>query len=297
MIALLTTSIGCGGGKVATNELSSYRQSDAFYETPTPAPKTDLENKNLTPSIDFDGVRLQNKVPDVLGLEAVNEPAYYLEYEDDKPDSVVPRHVSIKFRGDYATRHEKSFYSPEINIYPVEEFRKALGKSASTVSNFDNEITQLRNIISNKPSKLKDVPRIPFHDGSPKIITHLKYFALENTEGITYLTHFDIEPSLVGNGRLTYVFQGLTLDNRYYIFATFPVTLDILPSSDANRFREYELPDYFYDPESREANEANFDRYLDSVAALLENTAESRFEPSLTYIDETLTTLKIAKRE
>jgi hypothetical protein len=93
------------------------------------------------------------------------------------------------------------------------------------------------------------------------------------------------------------VFQGLTSDSRYYVFATFPVTLDILPSSDANRFRDYELPVYFFDPKSREDNESNFKHYLESMTALLENTAESKFKPSLTSIDETLKTLKIAKRK
>lgn len=299
VIALISTFTGCSGTSTATpSKIHETEKSyAALLKEPTPRPKTDSEYRSLTQAIDVRGVKLQNKIPAVTGIEAITKPAYYLEEADHKPDNVVPEFTSIRFHGDYAKRHEESFFSPEINIYPIDEFRVALGKSKNAVTYFDDQITLLRKIVSDKPSELKKVPSIPLGDGSPIIVTHLRYRRFTDCEGVSYLTHFDIEPSLIGNDRLTYVFQGITLDERYYIFATFPVTLGILPSSNASHFRDYEMPLFFYDPKTRKINEANFERYLNSMKILLENTPATKFEPSLTYIDETLETLKAAYRD
>ena len=289
--ALLGITAGCAG---KVNELRNTESAPKITDSTKLQPDSQSESKprlEIAQSIDHNGVTIQNKIPVASGIEAVYKSAHYLEQESDKPDSVVPTYLSLKFRGDYAEEHRQSFYQPEVNIYPIKEFREALGKSKHLVDYLDRNIKELSSIISSKERRLIDLPRIPFHDGEPTMITHLRYPTFGNGKAVEYLTHFDIEPAIIGNDRLTYVFQGLTSDRQYYIFATFPVTLDILPPSDSESFRGYEMPRFFYEPKTRNTNETNFSRYLTSMTKLLEETSDDQFKPSLTSIRNTLATL------
>jgi hypothetical protein len=290
-IAIVSLITGCAIESNVSENVAAAPSESSMPKTqnvtpldaePTPEPRQFIEHK---------GASLQNKIPAASGLIAAEEKALYLEEESDKPDSVVPNYLSLKFRGRYASTNQNSSYQPEVNIYPIEEFRTVLGKSKTAVEYLDKGIEQLKTIISSRPKRLKNVPRIPLHDGSPTTITHVKYVQFANGSGVQYLTHFDIEQAIIGNERLTYVMQGLTSDGRYYIFATFPVALDFLPHSDASEFRGYKSPLYFYEPKTRAANEKNYERYLSSMTALLEGTHDDRFEPTLTSIQSTLSTL------
>jgi hypothetical protein len=259
--------------------------------TPAPCPTPTRERQTQTGSILFKGVSLTTKVPTARTIEAVLEPPHCLQEETDKPDSVVPQYISLKLKGQYTVAEHEYFYPPAINIYPIEGFRQALSKSKTYVSHLNSEIDILKEIITKQSKQIENPPRIPFHDGGPTVTTHIKYTSFKNGKGVFYLTHYDIEPSLIGNGRLTYVFQGLTDDGKYYIFATFPVILNLLPNSDATRFEDYVLPEIYNDPDKVEANAARFRKYLAKMTNLLERTNPNKFNPSLRSIELTINSL------
>lgn len=287
--------IGRSGPSIQTS-LTEYRTDnpiDVAESTSVPYPTTTEERQTQNGSITFKGVSLTTNIPSAQTIEAVLEPPLFLEIETDKPDSVVPQYISLKLKDQYPGDDRKYFYSPEVNIYTIEGFRQALSKSKHYVSELNSEINALKKIITQQPKRIENLPRIPFHDGGPTITTHIKYASFKNGKGVFYLTHYDIEPSLIGNGRLTYVFQGLTDDGKHYIFATFPVILNSLPDSNATRFEDYELPTFYYDPKTVEANDVRFQKYLSKMTKLLERTSPNKFNPALPNIEQTVISLDV----
>lgn len=256
--------------------------------------KADLENQHKTKRVTFKGVSLETDILLVSEIARSEEPAQPLELETDKPDGVWPKHISLKLRGEYYKQNKDSFFPPEINIYPIEEFRLALAKSPHFVKEFDKEIMHLQSIIAKKPSKVEIVPRIPFYDGTPELKTRVKYLSFKNGRGFFHLTQFNIEAYLINNRGLTYIFQGISSDDKYYVLGTFPVALDFLPDNYGERkFGDYELPEFWQGSKNWKQHEARYREYLSSIEKLLRNHPADDFNPSLIRIEETMASLDL----
>lgn len=257
--------------------------------------QSDLQNQSKTKSASFKGVNLQTDIPAVSDIEASEEPAVILEDENDKPDSVQSRHISLKLKGEYANRRKESGYLPEINIYPIAEFRQAFAKSNNYVEVFDKKIKSLQNIISKKTAKKEELPRIPFYDGSPEILAHFKYTTFKNGAGVLYITQYNVDyATTINNQELVCVFQGLTSDKKYYVSATFPVELKGLPESIYdNKFGDYKLPQTYFDAKTNLAEYAKYKKYLLSIETLLNKAKPGEFNPDLDKIEKTISSLEI----
>ena len=202
--------------------------------TPIPCPKPTEERQNGTGSITFKGVTLRTYIPEAQTIDAVLVPSVCLEYETDKPDGIAPQHVSLRLNALEAFHQNKTFYDPEIVIFPIEGFRIILANTSDGFEYVQETMKKVRRILKEQPPTPKGLPEPQIYDdGSRTIYTHVKYASFNGIKGVFYLTHFDIEPSLIGNDRLIYVFQGLTNDGKYYVSATLPVTLNWVPDYEA----------------------------------------------------------------
>ncbi len=222
-----------------------------------------------------------------------------LENENEKPDDIHPRYISFQFLGEYGEQSENSKFEPEINVYPISEFRQSLSRSAAYVEEFDNKLKNLYRLTTEQPSSIGNkLPFLPFVDAKEEFVAHLKYISFRNGKGLFYLTQFNTEPSIINNEGLTYIFQGLTDDKEFYILATFPVRTKMLPDSyDAEEFEDYKLPFYFYEPKDAKKNELDYRKYISKVKETLESQKSDQFGPNLVFFENLLSSLEIKKKE
>lgn len=178
-----------------------------------------------------------------------------------KPGDVLPTHVAFTLAG-YPKPHESPFMQPpEIQIFPVAEYRRALAAcekqmaatiiSSSTplsyVSDFDDEVRTLKALNATRPGpraldawlRRKSrgrkylrgrMPLVPMYDVGEALRSKVSYIDFRNGSGVAFVTQYTIEDTLVSNQALAYVFQGLTRDGQYYVSAAFPIAAPFLPS-------------------------------------------------------------------
>ena len=261
---------------------------------------TDVDVKggmNDNRAMTYRGVSFNYNTSLASEIKAETRPAYALEYETDTGQGVAPEHIAFKFIGPYASQHESSFFSPEITVYPIVDYKKALSKSKRAVQRFEDEIQTLRMMLSEQPDIWeKVIPFLPFEVGaSQRFHARLKYVDFQNGKGMFFLTQYNIEPSLINNEGLTYTFQGITDDNIYYVSAIFPVSAPFLPKSyEAESSEGYtlNLPRSFRGPEY-ESFDKNYKIYLAEVIKKLEHMSSDSFQPNLTALEDLIHSLNV----
>lgn len=219
-----------------------------------------------------------------------------LSRQSDKPDSVRPRHIVFHFEGNYGDRCKESFFKPEIHIYPIERYREQFKVSKENLELFDKKVAELKKGLEIKAFAVGEIPFVDFVDATQAFESYVQFDSFQNGEGVWFLTQFNIEPSLINNQGLTYIFQGVTKDGNHLILATFPVSLGFLPSTyGANKYGNYELPTFFVDADKkREAQIRNeYEQYVKAINTQIQNAHLNEFRPDLTYLQEIIRTLRL----
>lgn len=243
----------------------------------------------------FGGISFTYNLSIAAQIKMETVPASPLEIETDKADIVAPEQTRFTLLGTYAQRRQSSFFSPQIDIYRISDYRSALSKSASYTQQFDNEIWTLRTLLTERPAFVeKEIPFLPFGvDAIQSFRARIRYIDFNNGRGIMFLTQYNIEPSLINNTGLVYIFQGLTDDNLHYVSATFPVAAPSLPNNmTAIGVEDYRLPEYFYNKDYA-LNEQKYLNYLTKIKGNLEKLSASKYEPNLTLFERLVSTLCI----
>jgi hypothetical protein len=238
--------------------------------------------------IDFKGVSFSYDRQIFTEAKSEELPEQPLGAEDEKPDSVAPRHILFSLKSPGQKRDTL------IYVFPVADYRRMYAVSKNYTEQFDKEITGLQKAIKDKNFQIeKQIPFVPFWDGSQTFQGKIKHFSFQNGKGIFFLTQFDIEPSLINSEGLTYCFQGITSDGKHYVLAKFSVGASFLPVDyRADKFEDYQLPMYFTADKS---NEKRHRKYLSKITKRLENLSPDEFDPHLKYFDEIISSLKIEK--
>ncbi|HEX8288558.1 MAG TPA: hypothetical protein VF556_11205 [Pyrinomonadaceae bacterium] len=237
--------------------------------------------------VEYKGVSFEYN-PQIFGKVTSEEVAEFpLENEDNKPDNVAPRHIFFKLSKPNQNREIK------IAIYPVEDFKKMFAVSKSETRRVENEFNNLRKVLKNEKFRVENqIPYVPFIDAEQSFQTKVKRFSIQNGKGIFFLTQYNIEPSLINNEGLTYIFQGLTDDGKKYILAEFPVSIAFLPKDfETREFEGYKLADNL-------ENKSDLKRYKDYVRKTeksLGKLTQNQFEPNLKYYEEIISSIKIEK--
>ena len=220
-------------------------------------------------------------------------PAAPLRDPSEKPDGVAPEHVAFKLLGAYASLNERSHFHPELHVYPVEDYKRAYAAAPSYVAGVEQTVRELKRALARRSVEFKDeAPYLDFIDAHQSFQAHVHYLNFHGGKGLAYLTQYDIEPALVTNRGLTYVFQGLTDDGRYYVSATFPVAARALPAEESEElFRRYGLDEVAC--AGCPPGGAPYRSYLTRISRTLGRTPPARFRPSLNTLDAMLRTLSV----
>jgi hypothetical protein len=95
----------------------------------------------------------------------------------------------------------------------------------------------------------------------------------------------------ISNQALSYVFQGLSDDGRYFIHGAFPVkTAFLLKTPENPGEAEWVIPS---NKKTIEEIEPEYRKYAQRIALKLENLEPTSFEPSLTLFEDLLRSLSV----
>ena len=229
-----------------------------------------------TAAVSFEGASLKHG--SALGkVSARRIPARVLEDPSEKPDDVKGEHLSFTFEG-YPQRKE-TFFNPVIEIYKLDDFRSAFKASPEYVRGIDRAVRDLKRRIATRNRDTRtEIPYLPFVDASQAFRSRVRLINFGKGKGIAFLTQYNIEPSVINNQGVAYIFQGLTDDGRHYIVATFPIATSILAESFADSSHSA-----FTLPSSMESsrNKAAYNQYVSRIALKLNNLPGNRFEPDI----------------
>ena len=237
---------------------------------------------------------------------------------DGKPGDVVPRHIALDFIG-YQMPHPKPFSGPPaVQIFPIDSYRslisaysqeqaKSTSPPANFVPDFDDQITTLKNLLVKRPSAETidvvltqgrsdyyqgKVPLLPMYDVCEPFRSHFQYLTFKNGSGVAFVTQYTIESTLIVNQALSFNFQGLTADGKYYVAAQFPIAAPFLPHDFSEELAAKEGLNYdkgMFNDSFRKS----YDSYITRTAARIDALSVDEFRPALPLIVSLLRSLQI----
>ncbi len=287
IIGLIFSSFALQSCKSATSK-SVESQITVEVAKPLKPVQEKIILKQSGGKVEFNGVSF-NYNPKIFGEVEMEEVAELpLGGEDYKPDSVVPQHLLFKLKTSNSERQTA------IYIFPIVDYRRMYAVSKDMTKAFDDELRGLQKALRDKNFRIKNqIPFIPFWDGSQTFLSKVKHFPFKSGKGIFFLTQFDIETSMINNDGLTYCFEGITDDEKYYILAQFPVGVSFLPIGHMEKFEDYVVPERGFIKTDEELKQ--YKNYISKITKRLENLPADKFEPNLNYFEEMISSLKIEK--
>jgi hypothetical protein len=266
----------------------------------TSAPKSSgSSNANSSPqplkgSVDFHGVHLDSDETDFSSVSPEVVAATPLEDPEDKPDDNWPEHVRFSFVPPQNDSKRETFFEREIRVLGISDYKKTYQVEPKIVEEMDKQIKSLNKLISDPASTAKEIPFLPFVDAEQAFAVHAKRIEFSGGKGIAFVTQYNIEPSLVSNDGLTWIFQGFTDDGQKYIVATFPVSCPVAAdSADSEQgHRGYKLPRDFF---SDKGNQKAYDAYVEGVRSDLQGLPDDKFQPDLGRLEKLIRSIRVTQ--
>jgi len=239
--------------------------------TPIPATATAVPRQ-----VAFEGVRIA--IPQGLAADAGGR---VLPASGEMPSLFPqPQGIELELTG-YTPLHMP--YPPLILVFPVQAYREVHPNAADVFA-------QLEPLFSNRPQEPGVIPGLYRNEGAPLVQTNLKYLDFKNGEGARFITQFAMSPTPLNNNELFYIYQGLTSNGEYYVLATMPVSLPILPANA----QEPAPPDGVAFPPLNSANfDAEYDLYRASISEKLNLSKDEEFTPSLALLDALMSSIDV----
>jgi hypothetical protein len=219
-----------------------------------------------------------------------------LEYEQDKADFVRPSFLNFRFLDGSAYNGFETNYLAEIQIFRIDEFRRMYSIAEYRMKEFDMEIESLRSMLKTPPAELGELrsPLYPVkqHPVFPVIgeqhLVKAKFEAVPfgDGDGMAFVTQFSSGEVILTNQGLVWVFQGITGDGRYYVYAQFPTSISILPDR-ARSDDEFPRTSWSGGPT------VAFEKYARSIVRQLNDSNNDAFNPSLDNLKGMLGSLEI----
>jgi hypothetical protein len=245
--------------------------------------------------VDYGGVRFTHDKSLASGVTAKVVEAQVAEAGNPVPaDAIYPTHLIFELAGTYPSQ-PASFIASEIHIYSVSEYKQAFAKDPKAAREVSATITRLRQILRSGNARFTgEVPLLPLPDGYLVFRAHTRFLRFKQGSGIVFLTQGQQDEMPINNQNLSYEFEGLTNDGRYYVTAEFPV---------AAPFLAYDREKASYDASVKESScyecpeHARFMReyraYARSIGLKLERLPAEQFKPSLKLFDELITSIEV----
>ena len=266
-----------------------------FIQTKVDAQSRSQTQVFLGGQVDYRGVRFNHDKSIASEVTSKIVEAQVASTENSGPgDTIYPTHVAFALAGTYSSQ-PASFIASEIHVYPVREYKQAFAKDPKAAREVSGTIARLRRILSIRNPRFKgDVPLLPLPDGYLAFRAHTKFLRFKQGSGIVFLTQSQQDEMPINNQNLSYEFEGLTNDGRYYVTAEFPVATPFLAfdrdkASYGGTVREsscFECPEH-----TRFIRE--YRAYARSIGNKLERLQPDMFQPGLNRFDELLISIEI----
>ena len=248
---------------------------------PTQSPPTELPppTQIVEPSgipVNFENASLI--IPNGLGNGA-GERIAAVNADNGLPWEVGPSFIKLTLTS-YPL--QGTMWSPEIRIYPAEEYRLIDPSVGETLA-------EIKFILDNPVGNLPDhLPFLPFVNAGEAFHAQMHFVNFKNGSGLVYLTQFDQAPIPINNHEIFYTYQGLSQDGKYFISATFPVNAAFLPTDGAQNTATPAdgIPVDWN-------NFENFPNYMTAVTQKISTTDPNAFMPSLPMLDALIRSIEI----
>jgi hypothetical protein len=227
-------------------------------------------------------------------VKAETVPGVRMREEGDEKEP-APEHVAFTLVGTYK-RQPESYISPEIHVYPVAGYSRAVAASKGMSKAVRETIQRLKTLLRDQPAAFRgEVPTLPVPDGHQAFRAHLQYLRFRNGRGIMFLTQGQQDEMPVNNQSISYEFQGLTDDGQFYVTAEFPVAAPFLADDrDAATYDGFKDPGCF-NCKARAIFVRRYRAYAEGVGRRLDQLQPENFQPSLRLYDELINSLEIKK--
>lgn len=242
--------------------------------------------------VDFEGVSF-NYNPQIFELRSesiVQESP--MQDETEKPGENFPNHIAFSL---YA-KNKLIAVEATIKILPIADYRRMYAVSKDLTETFDENIDNLRKVLKNRNFRYKnnsgkdEIPFIPFYDAEQAFLAKVNHLPFQNGKGIAFITQYTMETTMINNEELSYFYEGITDNGKYYILAGFSVSVSFLLDSSDGEFEGYKL----CCPYNKESIKG-YERYISKVAKKLENLPADKYEPNLKYVNEIMSSLKVER--
>jgi hypothetical protein len=295
LIKQLALQLLVGIAACVVGVLSSATATTALH---TARPSLSTQDKSQTfqdARIDFRGVRFTHQKSLASEVKAKVVEAEIATGESAAPgDTIYPQHLLFELAGTYPG-DPKSFISSEIHVYPVREYKQAFAKDPKLAREVAATIARLQRILNSRSLAFKgELPLLPIPDGFLAFRAHNGFLRFKQGSGIVFLTQGQQDEMPVNNQNLSYEFQGLTSDGRYYVTAQFPVAAPFLAydRDKANYGGTVKESSCFQCPDHARFMK-EYRVYVRGIKNRLEKLPADKFQPGLKTFDELISSIEI----
>ena len=198
-----------------------------------------------------------------------------------------PSHYQLDFQEFVVDPGEgfRGWRQPRLYIIPVENMQ-----SFPNGGYLLGSLSQQQQILASRPEVISErMPVVPhdinFNNGEV-FHSNLQYLNFQNGSGVRFLAEYSQVPFPVGKG-MSYIFQGLTDDGKYYVSLSLPIGQTALDQYNA----PYQSG--LSDEASYQAFAENYQSYLLGAVGILETTPDASFTPDLARLDELVQSLLV----
>lgn len=246
---------------IVTNTISSPTQVTPEI---TPLPTIAISVENV---FTFDEMNLAVGFDTPLGFEEGLSTSVITLTEANAPFELpYPQHARILFTA--YTNGREDILADGIRIFRVEDV-DALEAGI---------LGELEAVLTGQSDHRIDFPRLP---GAGSIIdAQIRLQAFQNGDGYRYLILKSFDASSLSNTQLTFLYQGLTLDQKFFV--------SVVAQINAPFLQEY--------VNQTLTTSEEFENYFQTINQQVENADANLFEPSLNILDEMIASIVVIEK-
>lgn len=246
-----------------------------------PDPTSTLLPPAPTP-VQVSGRPLSLVVPTGLANGVMVSQVSRAEGEGVAPWDVTPGHTRLVL--DAYPLSGRSF-APEIRVYPASDYALMYPAAFESIHRLDNILYGPNGLTGDEP-----LPDVPYLNASEMLSSRAQVLPFQSGSGVRFLTQYDQYAAPINNNELIYTYQGLSRDGTYYIVATLPVTLPVLPeSSDPAAV----VPPGGVAYPGQGQSSSDYEAYYAAVTGLLDSANSGDFAPSIDQLDQLIASMLI----
>lgn len=308
VVALALIGIGIFGWLVSEArklDIATQNDSQAITETasenelkpPVPLitnlPPLSVENFSANVrQVHFAGVSFTYDASLFSAVTADIVPAHPLQQIDHKAMGFNQKHIRFCFPNEEPDNYAYPDCYPYVVVFSLADFKQAFSISDEYVKSIEEEIADIKKIISSKSTSIKgEIPYFEYFDASQVFHSHIKYIKFQNGKGMLFLTYYDVELNNVNSNNLAYLFQGITDDGKYGVLTWFPVAALNFPKDT------YQPPTSYNDSSKAEADQKAYEAYCLWVQRQCSALSPDKYKPSLLLLEKLVRSIRVEKTD